>query len=719
MPLFALRIILLIGCCSYLLNAQDIKAPQMKPKENPWLYIGGYADYNNNVFSADLKGLPGFPSCCPDYTQGTGSGFALGVLAEYPLTPFLRFETRLGYTNLSGRLFKTEVIGRTNDIGATNNITDVEVQYEIFSKLHAVSIEPAISLLFFSRIHAQVGYRAALLMTKSFTQNETLLSPDNVFFVADSSRTRNAFSGDIPNINTLQHAASVSVGIDFPVSSRSTLTPEFRYYLPLNNITDAEWNVATMQLGAAFRYALYPPPPPLLINDTLLLRDTTVKTIVGLDKESLKMVDRQLRTDETRDDSGEREIIHTTTTITEKYLREVPKLAALNLTVEAYSLDGGNRSSVTKFNVEETEVEENFPLLPQIFFPEGIGEINASSMQHLTPDETNDFNESKLPRNTLEVYHHLLNLVGSRMNLNPSAKLTVVGCNSNVNTEKANRELSASRADAVKRYLTDVWKVEPGRIITRAQNLPSSPANNTTEDGQAENRRVELYSDNAEILKPVSVKDVTVESNPPIIELVPKVESEAGIKSWTATFEQDGARIRSFNGTGDPQRYTWKVTDKPYPKTESPVTVSYSVTDNTNQKMSAETSFDVKQLTLKTKRFEQRDDKRIDRFSLIVFDFNKADLNPDNKRIVQEVKSRIQPESKIVIAGYADRSGEPEYNRELARRRCVEVQKSVGLNDSNSTLQPIGSDTLLYDNTTPEGRAYSRTVQIVIETPVK
>jgi outer membrane protein OmpA-like peptidoglycan-associated protein len=127
---------------------------------------------------------------------------------------------------------------------------------------------------------------------------------------------------------------------------------------------------------------------------------------------------------------------------------------------------------------------------------------------------------------------------------------------------------------------------------------------------------------------------------------------------------------------------------------------------------------DVEQLTVRQKRFEQRDDKRIDRFSLIVFDFNKADLTPAHRELLSEVKSRIQPQSKVVIAGYADRSGDPDYNRELARRRCVEVQRALGLPDAAVTIVPKGSDELLYDNATPEGRSYCRTVQITIETPI-
>jgi outer membrane protein OmpA-like peptidoglycan-associated protein len=86
---------------------------------------------------------------------------------------------------------------------------------------------------------------------------------------------------------------------------------------------------------------------------------------------------------------------------------------------------------------------------------------------------------------------------------------------------------------------------------------------------------------------------------------------------------------------------------------------------------------------------------------------------------MEKVKARIQPESKVRIVGYADRTGNPEYNRNLARKRCLEAQRVLGVADDRVAIDPIGSDTLIYNNDTPEGRSYSRTVQIEIETPIK
>jgi outer membrane protein OmpA-like peptidoglycan-associated protein len=112
-------------------------------------------------------------------------------------------------------------------------------------------------------------------------------------------------------------------------------------------------------------------------------------------------------------------------------------------------------------------------------------------------------------------------------------------------------------------------------------------------------------------------------------------------------------------------------------------------------------------------------DKRTEKYSLLVFDFDKSTITSSQRKILEKVKERIMPNSMVTISGYTDRTGEVDYNRDLALRRCQEIQKILNVNQTNSIMKPIGSDVLLFDNDTPQGRSYCRTVQITIETPVK
>ncbi len=127
----------------------------------------------------------------------------------------------------------------------------------------------------------------------------------------------------------------------------------------------------------------------------------------------------------------------------------------------------------------------------------------------------------------------------------------------------------------------------------------------------------------------------------------------------------------------------------------------------------------IRQLTIRKKRFELKDDKRIERFALILFDYDKANIKTEQMKTLNDIKSRIQDNSTVIISGFADETGDPEYNRNLAARRTSEVQSILQVPNDRLIINNIGSDRLLYENNSPEGRSYCRTVTIEIETPVE
>jgi outer membrane protein OmpA-like peptidoglycan-associated protein len=92
--------------------------------------------------------------------------------------------------------------------------------------------------------------------------------------------------------------------------------------------------------------------------------------------------------------------------------------------------------------------------------------------------------------------------------MHPWAGLTITGCNSNYEEEEGNLDLSKARAEAVKDYLVNVWGIAPTRLTVESRNLPERSSTSSVELGRAENRRVELQSSDAGILKPVLTNNV-------------------------------------------------------------------------------------------------------------------------------------------------------------------------------------------------------------------
>jgi outer membrane protein OmpA-like peptidoglycan-associated protein len=116
------------------------------------------------------------------------------------------------------------------------------------------------------------------------------------------------------------------------------------------------------------------------------------------------------------------------------------------------------------------------------------------------------------------------------------------------------------------------------------------------------------------------------------------------------------------------------------------------------------------------KRRERIADRFIDRYALILFDFDKADIHGANRRIVDLINGNIQDASHASVEGYTDRIGDAAYNRDLSFRRASEV--GAALRAGTHEVHAHGEDVLLYDNDLPEGRTYSRTVIVTVETPV-
>jgi len=99
-----------------------------------------------------------------------------------------------------------------------------------------------------------------------------------------------------------------------------------------------------------------------------------------------------------------------------------------------------------------------------------------------------DFNKSTLKPESDPTLVEIVSLLKE----DPALKLLVVGHTDNVGDFEFNRDLSARRANAVVESLVSKHGIEKGRLFPFGCSFASPAAPNTTEDGKAKNRRVEL-----------------------------------------------------------------------------------------------------------------------------------------------------------------------------------------------------------------------------------
>ncbi len=103
----------------------------------------------------------------------------------------------------------------------------------------------------------------------------------------------------------------------------------------------------------------------------------------------------------------------------------------------------------------------------------------------------------------------------------------------------------------------------------------------------------------------------------------------------------------------------------------------------------------------------------------ILFDFDRYNLKPDVRRIVERIGRTLRSAgiNGVRVYGYSDQEGAVDYDLELSRRRAEVVAielVDVGLDPKRIVIAGKGKSDPVGDNQTPAGRAQNRRAAIVV-----
>jgi len=101
----------------------------------------------------------------------------------------------------------------------------------------------------------------------------------------------------------------------------------------------------------------------------------------------------------------------------------------------------------------------------------------------------------------------------------------------------------------------------------------------------------------------------------------------------------------------------------------------------------------------------------------INFDFDSAEIKPEFLPKIKEVVEflKANPAYKAEIQGHTDSIGSAAYNKKLSEKRAkavYEVMVKMGIDPSRLTYVGYGEERPIADNSTPEGRAKNRRVEV-------
>ncbi len=687
--------------------------------QKPAWFIGPYGGIMQSIHNTGFKDMPGYPTCCITERSGTGIGYDIGMLMRFPINSEMSFRLFGGVNSPSATISNEEKIGnqfiRNPQFPFDSIARDITVAHSIDAMLTQIMLRPMFSyaLPFGGDFSAGLGF--SFVLNHTFNQKEELISPENAAF-PDGRGIRNESSGTIPEVSAFQTSISFGYSHDFPISQSSLLMPFIEYHHPLQSLTSYDWNISKIQLGLALQFGILPSNDPKIMIDTIYRRDTMVTISPIATNNPTELINRN---SEYVKGSINNDIRVDTVLITERYLLTLFTPPGYEGSLSVFGLDAQGRATPNPIiKIEEWEQIETFPLLPYVYFESGSSDLGGTGQHLLLASQTALFKEDSLPSSTLDIYRDMLNILGSRAKQS-SASLDIKGF-TNLMPDDDIPGITLQRSKSVQSYMQSIWGINPDKISISTGTLPSNPTNASTPEGQEENARAEITSKDLQLLKPIKKSIVTRTMNPPILAIKPEIQAGNAVTSWVITIEDGNEIVHTFKGEGPIPDSTFKWSINPSSQMSNiPLLVTLTIVDTHDINHSWDMNVQTERITLRNKKEMRINDTLIERFALILFDFDKSTLSPANQSIATTIKQSIKSNSLVTITGYTDRTGDSTYNYSLSEARCKQVSRFLGLSADSFTINPMGGREIPFENDTPQGRAYSRTVMIEVRTPVK
>lgn len=664
-----------------LLNAWNVYAVDSSTVYKEVLFRGGISIHPSlYMHSANFAGLPEIPTCGPAYTGGNGFSGSLGLdfMYDFESMPII-FHSRLDFKGIPGSFSQTEEI-LIDDPNANPSFQTATLGYNLETAFYSLGLTVLSNYNIDERIFVGAGLRFGFLMSPTFEQNEKIVSPSNAFFIPQNTRTRNEYSGIIPGFSGFETALVLNVGYSFPMNTTNTtqLIPQLGYELPFMNVVNASdsWKVHTLRFGLTigFSYTSEDEVPIEIELNT----PTNIPQIAITKPVKPK----------------------------EKVTDNLSSRLESPLSVAIFDKQGNKVAN--KLDVEKKVARNMFSMINYIFFDSGSVTI-PERYKRITQEEQRKFSVDDMQADSaLQLYHNMLNILGKRLQTNPQSTIILTGTNSNNGIEAENLQMSQQRAEVVRDYLVNVWEIDANRIQLKTRNLPEEPSRTSTGYGDEENRRVEITSNNPDIFLPVKFIDTSFNIVNKDIRIGTERINKDNLQRW---------ELRAFAGGRSAVLQSGQTMADTLQIDISPISFAISKSNKLELKLvSIDAEGNVRLLGENTIPITQTvaNKNRVEKYNLITFGYNSTAVNDANNYIIEDVKKNILPTSTLTLTGHTDRTGNPQYNKDLSLKRAKEISRFFTANQM--VTEGRGFDDLLFPLELPEGRFYSRTVRIIVDT---
>jgi len=645
---------------------------------------------------------------CPTYDGGVGSQFGFMGNVEWMPTDW-GMRGSIGFSNGSVEMSTIDSRALVKDVNGV--IVPLVREHSLNISLPMINMDLGLQKSF-GNSRVFFGPSFGFLLSPNWKSTSTLLSPNNVTF-SSGSRDTVFLDQAIPNVNSLQYGISMGYGHHIPISKKVVIVPEISASIPFSRIiAGPEWKQTSILIGMSIRWGMG------AVKEEVIRRAEVIDTIEVNVNERIGslIIEGQKKSTKSIEEFETHKIITETIQRTDTLKVGLPPKVSPKPFMKAHIAQDEESEEVDAVNVRGQLVTEAFPILPMVFFSEADANLHPRYRQLRTIE---GFASDKLDPFVSEQHKDILNIIGERMNKNMQAKIELHGF-SDPTTENSNCELAGKRVGTVREYLANVWNIDRSRITIKMDNRRCSPENPTMSripQGYEENRRIEIISEQKEILAPVirsryveiteySPKDLYINASRTIGE---------NINSWKLSSQLGDSVLHVKDGAQIPLWIQLPIEKEDarlmQQSMNDQLQMSMIIQDSEGDLGSTEMSIPI-----------QRDTTNyaIQRLSLMHFPVQKATLDRQGRNAIDAFLQDLEDNASISIIGYSDNLGNAQSNLELSKERAETVYKYirsikpksniVKVNGLGSTALPPG----IRSHELPESRFLSRTVQIEI-----
>jgi hypothetical protein len=383
--------------------------------------------------------------------------------------------------------------------------------------------------------------------------------------------------------------------------------------------------------------------------------------------------------------------------------------------------------------IEEHVVSEIYPLLPFLFFDSASAGITDRYIRFAAPEQTAGFADSTIPGGTFEKYYHLLNIVGYRLRRHPDATIVITDPRSPQENSGEPPQLAVRREQAVRDYLVNIWNIDSARIrLARPRDMRTANPGDADSLRLQEHRRIEIASNDWEIMKPVVNVDVRRYPQPDSVRFRMKNGMEnTRVARRAVEIRRGGNMWRVIDippGDSISPGFDWRRGDDPdtLPNDATPFIAQLVVYDVDGiEHRSENLQIPVRYVNIDTIIRYKLIDKIVKRFWISFFTPGAKKLGPVNERAIRDfICGIIRPGAEIESIGFADVADSAVGAGDIAASRagtvndfisgCVAKQWGVAFSGrgAGKYLPPYPTDF-------PEGRCYNRAVVVTMTMPLR